>query len=247
VSHPLTAPSGVSESKQGEHQGEHQHGRLSRFVHENSLSLTLLLFFLLVLVGQILTGWSVFNEELSDHGKAPLDLTTYLTSGHFLEALFENWESEFLQMGLFVVLTIGLRQKGSSESKPLEGEDSSDEEPREHQHDPQAPWPVRRGGAWLFVYEHSLSIALFALFIASFSLHGVAGLREYNAERALQGQGPVDLLHYVGSSTFWFQSFQNWQSEFLSVFAMIVLSIFLRQRGSPQSKPVAAPHGKTGE
>jgi hypothetical protein len=220
---------------------------MSRFVHENSLSLTLLLFFVLALFGQILTGWSVFNEELSEHGRASVSLAAYLTSGHFLEALFENWESEFLQMGLFVVLTIGLRQKGSSESKALEGEDASDEDPRSHQHDRDAPWPVRRGGAWLFVYEHSLSIALFTLFIASFTLHAVGGLREVNTERMLQGEVPVGLLHYLGSSTFWFQSFQNWQSEFLSVFAMIVLSIFLRQRGSPQSKRVAAPHDETGE
>jgi hypothetical protein len=216
-------------------------------VHENSLSLTLFLFFALVFFGQILTGWSVLNQELAEHGKAPIGLAPYLTSGHFLEAVFENWESEFLQMGLFVVLTIGLRQKGSSESKPLEGGDASDEDPQFHRHDPAAPWPVRRGGAWLFFYQHSLSIALFALFAASFALHGIGGLREFNAERALQGEGPVSLLHYLTSSTFWFQSFQNWQSEFLSVFAMIVLSIFLRQRGSPQSKRVAAPHGETGE
>jgi hypothetical protein len=243
VNQPLTAPAGLSEPERG----EKKRGRLSRFVHENGLSLTLLLFFILVLFGQILTGWSVFNEELSEHGRASVALTTYLTSGHFLEALFENWESEFLQMGLFVVLTIALRQKGSSESKPLEGEDPSDEDPRSHQRDRDAPWPVRRGGAWLLIYEHSLSIALFALFVASFTLHGFAGLREFNTERALQGEASVGLLHYLGSSTFWFQSFQNWQSEFLSVFAMIVLSIFLRQRGSPQSKRVAAPHGETGE
>ena len=244
MSQPLTAPPNLSTEAKPD---EKKQSRVNRFVHENSLSLTLLLFFLLVVFGQIWTGWSVLNEELAEHGRAPLGLASYLTSGHFLEALFENWESEFLQMGLFVVLTIGLRQKGSSESKPLEGEDSSDEDPRSHRHDPDAPWPVRRGGAWLFVYQHSLSIALFALFIASIALHAIGGLREFNSERSLQGEGPVGLLHYLGSSTFWFQSFQNWQSEFLSVFAMIVLSIFLRQRGSPQSKRVAAPHAETGE
>lgn len=244
MSQPLTAPPSLSADPA---RNEKKHERLSRFIHENGLSLTLLLFFVLVLVGQILTGWSVFNEELSDHHQPAVGLTTYLTSGHFLEALFENWESEFLQMGLFVVLTIWLRQKGSSESKPLEGEDPSDEDPRTHRHDRDAPWPVRRGGAWLFIYEHSLSIALFTLFAVSFTLHAVSGLRDFNMERALQGEGPVGLLHYFGSATFWFQSFQNWQSEFLSVFAMIVLSIFLRQRGSPQSKRVAAPHAEAGE
>ena len=151
-----------------------------------------------------------------------------------------------MQMGAFVLFTVFLRQKGSPESKPLEGQDAVDEDPRHAPADPQAPWPVRRGGVWLTVYAHSLTIALFLLFAASCVLHAVGGVREYNADQLAHGGAPVSVVGYLGSSTFWFESFQNWQSEFLSLAVMIVLSVFLRQRGSPESKPVHHPHGETG-
>jgi hypothetical protein len=199
------------------------------------------------LIGQVLTGFSVYNDVIRDHGGVPLSFTGYLQSGHFLEATFENWESEFLQMALFVALTVGLRQKGSSESKALDESEAVDEDPRLHQGDRDAPWPVRRGGWVLRVYEHSLSLALFLLFSACFVLHAWGGLLELNAERALHGETPKTLAGYVASAEFWFQSFQNWQSEFLAVLAIVLLSIVLRERGSPQSKPVAAAHGETGE
>jgi hypothetical protein len=150
-------------------------------------------------------------------------------------------------MALFVALTVGLRQKGSSESKALDQPEAVDEDPRLHQGDRDAPWPVRRGGWVLRAYEHSLSAALFLLFGACFALHAWGGLREENAERALHHQPSETLVSYVGSAEFWYQSFQNWQSEFLAVLSIVLLSIVLRERGSPQSKPVAAAHGETGE
>jgi|SoiMethySBSTD1v2_1073268.scaffolds.fasta_scaffold11685_7 uncharacterized protein DUF6766 len=221
-------------------------GRLKRTLAENGLSLTLFALFLAFTGGQILSGHRAYNEELAEHGHAAVGLARYLTSGHFLEALFENWESEFLQMAAFVVLTVKLVQKGSSESKSLREPQPQDEDPRRHGTRSDAPWPVRRGGVWLKLYEHSLSIALFALFLASFAMHAVGGHWQENEEHLLHGQAPESLAQYITSSQFWFESFQNWQSEFFAVLAIVILSIFLRQRGSPQSKPVAAPHRETG-
>jgi hypothetical protein len=222
--------------------------RLGRLLHENGLSLVFFGLFVLTACGQVWAGFADFNEELIDHGRAAVALSHYLTTGHFLEAIFENWESEFLQMALFVVLTVWLRQKGSSESKALEQKPAEvDEDPRKHRKDSGAPWPVRRGGLWLRVYEHSLTLALAALFLISFVLHGVFGMAKSNQERLLHHEAAQRFLEYVASSRFWYESFQNWQSEFLSVFSIIVLSIFLRQRGSSQSKPVAAAHAETGE
>ena len=198
-------------------------------------------------IGQIAAGFPVHKEELVELGAPPLSLSGYLMSGAFVEAVFENWESEFLQMALFVVLTKSLHQRGSSESKPLSGEDDVDEDPRVARKKPNVPWPVKRGGWVLKVYERSLSLALGTLFIACFAAHAWGGARAYSEEQQLRGQAGVGLIEYLGTSQFWFESFQNWQSEFLSIGVLIYLSIYLRERGSPQSKPVAAPHAQTGE
>jgi hypothetical protein len=224
---------------------EHASGGAS-FVRDNALTLAIFGLFVVSVVGQALTGHAVHDSEATQHGEAAISLWQYLSTGHFIEAIFENWESEFLQIALFVILTKYLRQKGSSESKSKDKE-PVDEDPREHQNDPNVPWPVRKGGLVLVLYERSLSIALVLLFIASFALHAVGGARAHNVDELRHGGTPVSALGYVGTSQFWFESFQNWQSEFLSVGALIVLSIFLRERGSPQSKPVAAPHAETGE
>jgi hypothetical protein len=197
--------------------------------------------------GQIFVGLAAFNQDLREHGRATVGLSSYLQSGHFLEATFENWESEFLQMGIFVLLTVRLFQRGSSESKKLSGKNDCDEEPSRHRRDRKAPWPVRSGGWALKLYAHSLSIAFFALFAISFALHAVGGLQNTNEERALAGLPPQKLADYFRSPQFWYESLQNWQSEFLAVLAIVVLSIFLREKGSPQSKPVAAPHYETGD
>jgi len=216
------------------------------FVRENGLSLTLAAMFLVSTAAQIGFGLGAYNEERAHAGFDAVTLGTYLASGHFLEAIFENWESEFLQMGIFVVLSAKLFQKGSAESKSLDERNESDEDPRRHQNDAKAPWPVRRGGWVLALYENSLAIAFVLLFAFSFVLHAVGGHLNVNEENLARGRAPVTFGEYWTSSQFWYESFQNWQSEFLAVLAIVVLTIFLRQRGSPQSKPVAAPHEETG-
>jgi hypothetical protein len=170
----------------------------------------------------------------------------YLTEGHFIEAVFENWESEFLQMSAFVVFTVFLRQRGSPESKKPTGKEEVDKDPDRARHGKNVPWPVRRGGLVLRLYENSLSIVLFLLFLMSLALHALGGVDEFNAEQRAHGNQPVSTLDYMATSRFWYESFQNWQSEFLAVGALAVLAIYLRQRGSPESKPVAAPHDETG-
>ena len=219
---------------------------MKSFWRNNSLSVVVFGLFLLFLVGQTLTGWRTCNEERGERHLAPLALPAYLTSGAFLEATMENWESEFLQAAAFVLLTVYLRQRGSAESKSMEGEEAVDRDPRASRHKKDAPWPVRRGGVVLRIYEYSLTLAFLALFILSFVLHAVGGMREHN-EQLTQAESPVSLLQYLHSAKFWFESFQNWQSEFLALGAMAVLSIHLRQRGSPESKPVDAPHSSTGK
>ena len=218
---------------------------MKRFFRNNGLSLTFLLLFLISLVGQVITGLKQYNEQLLEDGGQTVDLWRYLASGHFLQATFENWESEFLQMALFVVMAIFLYQKGSSESKDPEGEEEVDREP-----DPtkkEAPWPVKKGGIWLSFYKNSLSIVLFLLFGLSFLLHWFGSVKDYNQEQMLKGKPTETAIEYLGNSRLWFESFQNWQSEFLSVFAIVILSVVLRQKGSPQSKPVDAPDRETGE
>jgi hypothetical protein len=226
--------------------GARKSSSFATFVRENGLSLTLGAMFLASTAAQIGFGIGAYNEERAHAGFGAVTLGTYLTSGHFLEALFENWESEFLQMGIFVVLSAKLIQKGSAESKSPDEANESDEDPRQHKSDPKAPWPVRRGGWVLAMYENSLAIAFVLLFAASFVLHAVGGFLNVNEENLARGRPPETFGEYWTSSQFWYESFQNWQSEFLAVLAIVVLTIFLRQRGSPQSKPVAAPHDETG-
>lgn len=208
----------------------------------NGLSIVLFLLLACFLAGQIWTGFLTHNEELQEAHRAGLDLWGYLRSGHFVSATFENWESEFLQMGMYVLLTVSLRQKGSAESRPL---DPSEEEDRVE--DGPSPWPVRRGGIWLKLYEHSLAIAFGLLFLTSFVLHLLGSWRDAVDEKVALAEIPPTWWEHLWSSSFWFESFQNWQSEFLAVLALVILTIFLRQKDSPQSKPLAAPHSQTGD
>jgi hypothetical protein len=218
---------------------------MRRVLRNNALSLTMFGLFLVFLVAQSFAGFRSNNNDNQEHGQPRESYAEYLTSGAFVEATFENWESEFLQMGAYVLLTAWLIQKGSPESKKPDGE-ASDADPRAERDNPDAPGPVRRGGLALTLYEHSLATALFALFLVSFVLHALGGHLEYNQQQLEHGQAAVSLWGFVTSSEFWFQSMQNWQSEFLAVGTLTVLGIFLRQRGSPESKPVAAPHAQTG-
>ena len=216
-----------------------------RFWRDNGLSLVVGVLFVLSLVGQSVAGHRQFNEERRDHREPTLTYGAYLGSAEFLEATMENWESEFLQMGMYVALTAMLFQRGSAESK-----DPDERAPVDRRPDPKrsgAPGPVRRGGLALALYRNSLSLVFAVLFVGSLILHAVGGAGEFNDEQATHGQPErVTTLGYLATSRFWFESLQNWQSEFLSILAMVVLSIFLRQQGSPESKPVDAPHAQTG-
>ena len=216
-----------------------------KFLRHNGLSITFLLLFVFALAGQFYTGFQEYNKEREEEGQPKITAGQYLYTGHFVQATFENWESEFLQMALFVLLTIWLKQKGSSESKKCEGKEEVDREPSPHRKG--APWPVRKGGMVLLIYKHSLTIALLVLFLLSFVMHLKGSLRDENEQLSHKGLPIIEWNEYLVNSRFWFESFQNWQSEFLSVFAIVVLSIFLRQKGSPQSKPVDAPDDETGE
>lgn len=218
-----------------------------KFLKNNGLSITFFILFIISIIGQVITGLSEHNQQLQDDGGQAVDLSAYLISGHFLQSTFENWESEFLQMALYVVLTIFLFQKGSSESKdPDDGEEEVDREPDPNKED--APWPVKHGGIALKLYSHSLTIALFVLFALSFCVHWFGSMKDYNDEQILKGKPTESAMQYLGNSRLWFESFQNWQSEFFSIFAIVILSVFLRQKGSPQSKPVDAAYaGETGE
>ncbi len=220
---------------------------MRQFFHNNGLSIVLFGLFFFSFVGQYLIGYKEYNDDQREHNKPTVSYVEYLGEGHFIEATFENWESEFLQMGMYVVLTIFLFQKGSSESKTPDTTARVDVIPEESLLDKAAPAPVKRGGLALKIYQNSLSIVLFSLFAASFALHAVGGAKVYNEEQAEHGKTEkVSTIEYIGTSRFWFESFQNWQSEFLSIGAMVVLSIFLRQKGSPESKPVDSPHSETG-
>ncbi|WP_343680767.1 DUF6766 family protein [Chryseobacterium arthrosphaerae] len=214
----------------------------SSFFYRNSLSLVLITLMLFSLAGQFFTGWTTENKELLENGQPALKINEYLHSGHFIQATFENWESEFLQMMLYVLLTISLRQKGSSESKSMEGKEDVDREPVAH---PNAPWPVKKGGIWLKIYKHSLSVAFAVLFLISFIFHFYGSLKDFNADQIMKKEPPVTALQYISESRFWFESFQNWQSEFLAVASIVILSIWLREKGSPESKPVDMAHDET--
>lgn len=214
-------------------------------LRNNSLSIVFFLLFLISIMGQALTGLKEHNQEMQDEGGQEVTMAQYLTSGHFLQATFENWESEFFQMALFVIFTMFLYQKGSSESKDPDKDEEVDKEPDPNKKD--APWPVKTGGIALSIYKHSLCYALTLLFLLSFLMHWYGSLKDYNEEQLLKGMSTETAVQYLGNSRFWFESFQNWQSEFLSVLAIVVLSIFLREKGSPQSKPVDAANSETGE
>jgi hypothetical protein len=221
-----------------------RHGVHDTFLGRNALTLAFLALMLLSLVGHALAGWHANNEERLLHGAAAETFAAYLGDGHFLGTLFENWESEFLQMGLFVLLTAVLRQRGAAESRPL---DPADEPPADPVPYGRRPWPARTGGLARKVYEHSLSGALLLMFVGSFFAHLYYSWKQHAAEQLQHGRpAAASMWEHLAASEFWFESFQNWQSEFLAVVALVVLSIFLREKDSTESKHVDDPHSKTG-
>ncbi|MBA3653615.1 MAG: hypothetical protein H0W70_05410 [Actinobacteria bacterium] len=219
---------------------------MRRFLRDNGLTLVLLGMFFTSLFGHSVAGHRAYNDDQRSHQESTVSYAKYLTTGAFGESVFENWESEFLQMGTYILLTIWLRQRGSAESKKFAGPEPVDEDPTSHRNDPNAPWPVRRGGVWLAIYRNSLSIAFILLFLGAITGHAITGAHAYSSEQQAHGEAAVTAFQYVNRSQFWFESLQNWQSEFLAVGGIVWLSIYLRQQGSPESKPVHAPHRETG-
>ena len=219
---------------------------LREAIRDRGLTLVLLALFALSLGGQVLAGWLDFNADALDHGDQRIGVAAYLTTGHFLEALFENWESEFLQMAAFVMLTTVLYHRGSAESRRPHVVELVDADPRRFADEPGVPWPVRRGGLVLWLYERSLGLTFAVLFAVSLAGHALGGWREYVDHQVSHGHEAPALVDYLTSARFWFESTQNWQSEFLSIAAMVWLTVYLRQRGSPESKPVHASHDETG-
>jgi hypothetical protein len=218
---------------------------MRKFFSNNGLTVVLLALFLISIVGQWLTGWAYHNEELARHGGEAIGPIAFLGDPQFLATVFENWESEFLQMSAFVMLTAILVQKGAAESKkPDDG--ARDDDLGAKAHRPGAPRILMVGPVARWVYSRSLGITLFILFLISFLLHWWNSANEAAGEARQHGERAMERLQYFGDAQFWFESFQNWQSEFLATAVLIVLSIWLRQRESPESKPVAAPHAQTG-
>ncbi|HUS26308.1 MAG TPA: DUF6766 family protein [Nevskiaceae bacterium] len=211
----------------------------------NGLSMLMFGLFAMFLIGVSITGYQYTNEQLASHGQAAQSYATYVRSGEFIEAVFENWESEFLQMAALVIATIFLRQQGSADSKKLRGKEAVDTSSR-YSIIHASSWHLRGKGIKRALYANSLGLALTSLFVLSFALHAAGGVAAHNQEAQQHGEQTMSTLTYIRSAQFWFESFQNWQSEFLAVGTLLVLSIYLRQRGSPESKPIGEPNSATG-
>jgi hypothetical protein len=201
------------------------------------------------LVGQALVGHSEYNADQRAHDGETISLGRYLTSSAFGAAVMENWQSEYLQFTLFILATVYLLQRGSPESKELgkEGHERDAEQKVGPHASPKSPLWARAGDLRTAIYSNSLLIVMALIFLGSWFAHSVTAWSEFNSEQVEHDQAKVSWLGFLGRPTFWEQTFQNWQSEFLAVGSFVVLSIYLRQRGSPESKPVGAPHDATGE
>jgi len=219
------------------------------FLRANALTLAFGAVFLATLVGQALSGAADFNAQQIADGLEPVSLLDYVTSSSFGVDVMENWQSEYLQFFLYIFATVWLVQRGSSESKkPGEEGPESDKEQKIGRHaDEDSPLWARTGGLRTAVFARSLGLLMGTLFVLTWAASSVAGWAAYNGEQLGQREDPVSYLGYLGAADFWNRSFQNWQSEMLAVGSMAIFSVYLRQRGSPESKPVGAPHAVTGE
>jgi len=219
-----------------------------RTLRDNGLAIAFGLLFLGALVGQALTGVAHYNDQQLAENLQPISTVRYLTSSSFAVDVAENWQSEYLQFLLYIVGTVYLVQRGSPESKKVGDEGiESDEEQKVAEHaEPDSPRWARVRGYRLALYSRSLALVMGLVFGLSWLAQSIAGRAAYNEEQLNQLQDPVGWIRYIGTSEFWNRTMQNWQSEFLAVASMVVLSIFLRQRGSPQSKPVGSSHEATG-
>jgi hypothetical protein len=219
-----------------------------RFAFENGLSLFFGAIFLFTVLGQSLAGQRAFNAEQVEHGAEPVSWLDYVLSPEFGGAVMENWQSEFLQFSLFILVTVWLVQKGSNESKPLDsvGLESKQKQKLEGFAPDDAPRWARSRGVSRVLYENSLALAMTALFFATWTAQSLNNWREFNAEQREHDEATVSWGRYLLDPDFWERTLQNWQSEFLAVGTMAVFTVYLRQRGSPESKPVGAPHDETG-
>jgi Arc/MetJ-type ribon-helix-helix transcriptional regulator len=221
---------------------------MRRFVRENSLTLFFGAIFLLALIGQAIAGHAAFNNEQLAHGEETVSLGRYVTSSEFGRAVMENWQSEYLQFMLMMLATVWLVQRGSPESKELEkaGRESKRDQKIEEAADERSPFWARAGGWRTALYSNSLLIVMATIFFGSWFAQSVTGLTEFNDAQRVHGEATLSWLAYLGSAEFWEATLENWQSEFLAVGSFAAFTIFLRQRGSPESKPVGAPHDATG-
>jgi len=221
---------------------------MRRFARENSLGLFFGALFVLALIGQAIAGHAAYNQDQLAHGEEAISLGRYVTSSSFANAVAENWQSEYLQFMLFMLATVWLLQRGSPESKePERSGTESDQRQRVGGYASEdAPAWARAGGMRTALYSNSLLIVMSLIFVGSWFAQSVTGWTDFNADAADHGDPRISWWSYVGSATFWESTLQNWQSEFLAVGSFAILAVFLRQRGSPESKPVGAAHDATG-
>lgn len=218
---------------------------MRKSLRDHSLSVAFLAIFLLALIGQSVAGLAYTNEQLEQHQQPSVGYFEFVTSSDFLVDVAENWQSEFLQFFLFILATVWLIQRGSPESKKPGDEGVGSDKGQlvgEHAR-PDSPRWARSRGLRLWAYSNSLLILMGSIFLLSWLAQSLAGQIVANEENAQHGSPPVSWIEYVASPDFWNRTLQNWQSEFLAVGAMVVFSIYLRPRGSSESKPVGAPHG----
>ena len=221
---------------------------MRKVLREHGLTLAFGALLLFALAGQAVSGLAQENGDARDHGLALIGMGEYLTSSSFAVDVAENWQSEYLQFLLYILLTVWFLQKGSPESKPLDraGRGTDEEQKVGRYARPDSPRWVTRDGWPRRLYSHSLGIVMGLIFLGSWTAQLIAGHAAYNAELLRGLKEPLTLGGYLGAPDFWSRTFQNWQSEFLAVASMVVLSVYLRERGSPESKPVGTPHGATG-
>ena len=221
---------------------------MRRRLRDNSLGLVFGLLFVLVLAGQAIAGHADYNQQQVTEGLERISLVRYLTSASFGVDVAENWQSEYLQFFLYIFLTVWLLQRGSPESKPLDkpGLESDREQKVGAYADESSPSWARERGLRLRLYANSLGLVMGLLFLLSWLAQSIAGVAAYNERQLGDLEDPVSWARYLTEPDFWNRTLQNWQSELLAVASMAILSIYLRQRGSPQSKPVGAAHDATG-
>ena len=222
---------------------------MRRFLRDNSLSIVFLVLFLGALAGQAIAGHADFNEQAVAHGDPTMTMGRYVVSSDFAVDVMENWQSEYLQFTLFVLLTVWLLQRGSPESKELDqaGRESDERQKVGAYAQQNSPRWAKVGGIRRTIYENSLLIVMGSIWLGTWFAQSVAGRVQYNSDRLDHHLDTVSWLAYIGKPDFWSRTLQNWQSEFLAVGSMAILAVYLRQRGSPESKPVAAPNWETGD